>query len=98
MKRRHTIFHARMGPVWIPQKSTGTCYVEFVFLHLVGSMGHFVHSSAAGAQIVDTLFFILRWAQSGFHEKHIRKCYVELIFLHTVGCVGHVVHSGASGP
>jgi hypothetical protein len=28
-------------------------------LHPVGSVGHVVHCSASGAQIVDTLFFLL---------------------------------------
>jgi hypothetical protein len=42
-----------------PKKRVGTCYVELVFLHTVGSRGHVVHSRASEARNVDPIFFIL---------------------------------------
>jgi hypothetical protein len=35
-KQPHTIFHARLGPVQIQQKSDGTRYAKHVFLHRYG--------------------------------------------------------------
>jgi hypothetical protein len=70
---------------------------ELVFLHLVGSVGHIVHSSAVRAQNVDTLF-LLGWDRYGFIKKHTMTRYTELVFLYSVGSVGHVVHFGASEP
>jgi hypothetical protein len=55
-------------------------HFKLVFLHLVGSVGHIVHSGASRAQNVDALFFML----------------AELVSLHPVGPAGPVVHSGAS--
>jgi hypothetical protein len=68
------------------------------FFHLMGTVGHLVHSGASGARNVNSLFFMLRWARCCFHKKHTRTHYVELMFLHLVGSVGLVVHSGASRP
>jgi hypothetical protein len=60
VKRRHTIFHAYVGLVRIPKKKcTGTCYVEFVFLHPVGFVGHVVHSGASWVRNADPLFSLL---------------------------------------
>jgi hypothetical protein len=41
------------------KKHAGIRYVELMFLHPVGSVGHVVHSSASGLQNVDALFFML---------------------------------------
>jgi hypothetical protein len=68
-----------------------------VFLHPVGSAGHVVHSGAFRTQNVDALFFMVCWAQCGFHKKRARTRYAELVVLHPVGSVGHVVHSSVSG-
>jgi hypothetical protein len=47
------------------KKPVRTRYAQLVFLHLVGSAGHVVHSSGSGAQTFDAPFFILGWAQCG---------------------------------
>jgi hypothetical protein len=64
-----------------------------MFLHPMGTAGHVVHSGASGVQNIDALFFMLRWAQCGFHNEHAGTRFTKLVFLHLVGSVGHVVHS-----
>jgi hypothetical protein len=39
------------------QNCAGTHYAELVFLHLVGSVGHVVHSDASEARNINALFF-----------------------------------------
>jgi hypothetical protein len=80
------------------KKRVGTHYTKFVFLYLVGLVGHVVHSRALGARSFDALFFIFRWAWCIFHKNHNARHYAKLVFLHSVGYAGHTVHSGASGP
>jgi hypothetical protein len=94
---RHTIFHARVGPVRILQKCIRTRYVERLFSHPVGSAGHVVHFDGSGVRIVDTQFFKLGLDRYGFDKKRFRTRYGELVFSHPVGPVGHVVHSCAFG-
>jgi hypothetical protein len=45
--------------IWGTKQHVGARYVEVMFLHPVGSVGHVEHSSASGVRNVDALFFML---------------------------------------
>jgi hypothetical protein len=97
-RRKHprTVFHAQVGPVWLHKKHCQIRYLELVFLYLVGSTGHTVHSDASKVHNVEALFCMLRSDLYGMHQKRIGNPYVELVFLHPLGFAGHIVHFGAS--
>jgi hypothetical protein len=53
-------FSCSCGPDAISIQSAGTHYMEFVFLHPVGSAGHVVYFGASGVRNVDAIFFMVR--------------------------------------
>jgi hypothetical protein len=62
-------FSCSGGPGAVSIKITETQYVELMFLYLIGYVGHVVHSSVSGVRNIDTLFFILWWAQYRFQKS-----------------------------
>jgi hypothetical protein len=96
MKHRCTIFHARVGPVWIPQKVNWDTLRRTCVLYPVGSVGNVVHCGVSGARIINVLFFLLGWDRYRFQKKCIETHYAKLVFSYPVGSTGHVVHCCAS--
>jgi hypothetical protein len=56
MKCRYTIFTVGVGPVWIPQKVRRDTLRRFCSFHLVGFVGHVMHSYASAVKHRQTIF------------------------------------------
>jgi hypothetical protein len=97
IKCDHTIFHTRVGLVRIRQISSRTRYIELVFFHPVGFVGHVVDSGVSGVQNVIALLFIFEWDRFGFDKKKAGTHYAELVFLNLVGSARYIVLSDGSG-
>jgi hypothetical protein len=69
MKHRCTFFMLGISRCGLHKKRVRTHYAELVFLHLVGLVGHILHSGASEARNVDTLFLILGWDKCCFYKK-----------------------------
>jgi hypothetical protein len=98
MKRQHTTFHARVGPVWSTQKprwdtSCRTCVFASSVIHASRSTfllhprhetsKHYFHARVGPVRIPQ--------------KKHVRTFHAKLVFVHLVWFAGRIVGSGASG-
>jgi hypothetical protein len=77
-------FSWSVGPVRIQKKAGRDTLHRTCFFASDWIYDQIVHSSAYGAQNIDTLFVMVRWALCGFHKKCTGTCYVELVFLYSV--------------
>jgi hypothetical protein len=57
-------------------------------------VGHVVRFGASVVQNIDTLFFMLLWAQGGSQKMCDGACCAKHVFLHLVRSTNHVLHSG----
>jgi hypothetical protein len=80
MKHRQAIFMLVWNRCGFDKKRVGTRYAKLLFLRLLGSAGHVVHSRASGVQNVYALVFMLGSVRCGFHKKCAEPRYARLCF------------------
>jgi hypothetical protein len=97
MKHRCTIFHTRVSPVQIPEKSVSGHVTPNLCFHPVGYVGYVLHFGGSRVGNVDHYFSCLGRPSLDSTKKRVRTLYADLVFLHPVGYAGRVVHSFASG-
>jgi hypothetical protein len=78
------------------KKRTKTRYDKLVFLLLLGSTGHVVHSGMSRREH-SAHYFSSSDAPDASHKKCVGTHYAEHVFLHLLGSASHIVGSGASG-
>jgi hypothetical protein len=78
------------------KRHIGTRYTKVLFLRLVGSAGHVMHSGALRARKSTHYFSCSGGPGAVSIKKRSGTCYVELLCLHSIGFAGHIVHFGAS--
>jgi hypothetical protein len=69
------------------KKCTKTRYADLVFLHLVGSAGHVMHSGASGERNIDILF-----SCSGGSGTDLRKSGTRHVMLNFSFCIRWDLH------
>jgi hypothetical protein len=72
------------------KKRAGRRYDQLVFLHLVGSTGHIVHSGVTGRVMSMHYFLSSGELDAVSIKKRSQTRYAELVFLNLVGSTGHI--------
>jgi hypothetical protein len=85
LKRQSTTCDARVERYGSHKQRARTRYVELLFLHPVGSVGHLAYFGASGTRNVDALFFMLRRDRYAFHKKRPLTRYAELVVFASSG-------------